>query len=189
VEDVHLVSAEGFPRLNRSEPGLDATQNRVQAIYEAELDHLLALCTLLVGGRTAGEDLAQSVFAEALQRERRGPGYLRDPVWPWLRTVAVRLASRQRARLRSELARLHLVGKDVPDDAWDRQSIDVVRALRRLPPRMRTCTVLAYFEDQSTEVVAATLGCSTKTVENQLRESRQRLRGLLGATYRDAGDE
>jgi DNA-directed RNA polymerase specialized sigma24 family protein len=54
---------------------------------------------------------------------------------------------------------------------------------------MRTCTVLAYFEDQSTEAVAATLGCSAKTVENQLRESRHRLRGLLGAGYRDAGDE
>jgi DNA-directed RNA polymerase specialized sigma24 family protein len=54
---------------------------------------------------------------------------------------------------------------------------------------MRTCTVLAYFEDQSTEVVAATLGCSAKTVENQLRESRHRLQGLLGATYGDAGDE
>jgi RNA polymerase sigma factor (sigma-70 family) len=78
---------------------------------------------------------------------------------------------------------------DVPGDAWDRQSIDVVRALRRLPPRMRTCAVLAYFEDQSTEVVAATLGCSTKTVENQLRESRHRLRGLMGAGYMDAGDE
>jgi DNA-directed RNA polymerase specialized sigma24 family protein len=46
-----------------------------------------------------------------------------------------------------------------------------------------------YFEDQSIEVVAATLGCSAKTVENQLRESRHRLRGLLGAGYRDAADE
>ncbi|MGO8687134.1 MAG: sigma factor-like helix-turn-helix DNA-binding protein [Candidatus Dormibacteria bacterium] len=54
---------------------------------------------------------------------------------------------------------------------------------------MRTCTVLAYFEDQSTEAVAATLGCSAKTVENQLRESRHRLRGLLGATYEEVGNE
>jgi DNA-directed RNA polymerase specialized sigma24 family protein len=157
VGDVNPVSAEGSLTRRRSEPGLqDAPESRVQAIYEAELGHLLALCTLLVGGQTAGEDLAQSVFAEALQRERRVPGYLRDPVWPWLRTVAVRLASRQRARLRSELARLHLVGRDVPDDVWDRQSIDVVRALRRLPPRMRTCTVLAYFV--SGQAKAATRG-------------------------------
>jgi DNA-directed RNA polymerase specialized sigma24 family protein len=174
VREVYPVSAEGSLRLHRSEPGLDALQNRVQAIYEAELDHLLALCTLLVGGRTAGEDLAQSVFAEALQRERREPGYLRDPVWPWLRTVAVRL---------------RLLANDVPDGPWDRQTVDVMRALRRLPPRMRTCTVLAYFEDQSTEVIAATLSCSAKTVENQLRESRYRLRGFMGAGYGDAGDE
>ena len=189
VDDAHPAPADGLLKLRRSEPGLDSTQNRVEAVYQAELDHLLALCTLLIGGRTAGEDLAHAVFAQALQRERREPGYLRDPVWPWLRTVAVRLASRQRARLRSELARLRLIDRDVPDDAWDRQSVDVVRALHRLPPRMRTCTVLAYFEDQSTEAVAATLGCSAKTVENQLRESRRRLRGFLGAGYRGAGDD
>ena len=187
--DVHLLSAEGSLRLQRSEPGPDAPQKRVQTIYEAELDHLLALCTFLVGGRTAGEDLAQSVFAEALQRERSEPGYLRDPVWPWLRAVAVRLASRQRARIRGELGRLRLLARNVPDVPWDRQTVDVMRALRRLPPRMRTCTVLAYFEDQSTEVIAATLGCSRKTVENQLRESRHRLRGFIGAGYGDAGDE
>ena len=115
--------------MSRSEPGLDAPRNRVQAIYETELDHLLATCTLLAGDRTAGEDLAQSVFAEALQRERREPGYLRDPVWPWLRTVAVRLAARQRARIRGELGRLHLLTTDLPDGIWDRQTVDVVQAL------------------------------------------------------------
>jgi RNA polymerase sigma-70 factor (ECF subfamily) len=183
------VSAEGSLRLHRSEPGLDAPRNRVQAIYETELDHLLATCTLLAGDRTAGEDLAQSVFAEALQRERREPGYLRDPVWPWLRTVAVRLASRQRARIRGELGRLHLLTTDLPDGIWDRQTVDVVQALRRLPPRMRACTVLAYLEDQSTQAIADTVGCSAKTVENQLRESRHRLRDFIGGGYMGADDE
>lgn len=40
---------------------------------------------------------------------------------------------------------------------------------------MRACVVLFYQEDLSTAQVAGTLGCSAKTVENQLREARRQL--------------
>jgi RNA polymerase sigma factor (sigma-70 family) len=153
---------------------------RIRAIYDDEWKRLRAFATLITGDLSSGEDLAQSVFEEALRQEQEHPGYLRSPAWPWLRMVAIRLASRQRQRVRMQLDRFRLLAAETPEPAWRADTVDIVRALRRLPPRMRTCVVLAYLEDQSTAAVAETLGCAPKTVENQLREGRRRLRSLIG---------
>ena len=57
----------------------------------------------MTGDVASGEDLCQSLFVEALRQEREHPGYLGNPAWPWLRMVAIRLATRQRHRLRRQL--------------------------------------------------------------------------------------
>ena len=75
---------------------------RVAAIYAAHYQQLAGLATMLGGGRAVGEEIAQEAFVIALQQERRKRGYLTDPVWPWLRITAVRLASRHRNRLQRE---------------------------------------------------------------------------------------
>ena len=74
---------------------------RVAAIYAAHYQRLVGLGTML-GGDSVGEEIAQETFVTALRQERRHPGYLTDPVWPWLRITAVRLAGRNRQRLLRE---------------------------------------------------------------------------------------
>jgi RNA polymerase sigma factor (sigma-70 family) len=155
---------------------------RIREIYDADWKRLRAFATLMTGDIASGEDLCQSVFVEALRQEREHPGYLRNPAWPWLRMVAIRLATRQRHRLRRQLDHLRLLAADSVVPTWREDTLDIVRALRRLPPRMRMCVVLAYLEDQSTAAVAESLGCTPKTVENQLREGRRRLRSLIDAS-------
>lgn len=76
---------------------------RVAAIYVAHYQHLVGLASMLAGGRASGEEVAQETFMIALEHERRKPGYLTDPVWPWLRITAVRLAGRFRTRLLREI--------------------------------------------------------------------------------------
>jgi len=154
---------------------------RIREIYDADWKRLRAFATLITGNVSSGEDLSQSVFVEALRQERKHPGYLRSPAWPWLRTVAIRLATRKRHRLRMQLDRLRLLAADYAETAWRDDTLDIVRALRRLPPRMRMCVVLAYLEDQTTASIAESLGCTPKTVENQVREGRRRLRSLIDA--------
>ena len=166
-----------------AEAGVPPDQ-RVAGIYEAQYQRLLGLASLLTGTLGQGEELAQECFVIALRKERETPGYLVDPVWPWLRITAVRLASRLRIRLRHEL-----LSRAIPSSAaafppaWSPETVDVIRALGRLPPRMRACVVLAHLEDQSTGSIADQLGCSAKTVQNQLREGRHRLRAILGDSY------
>jgi DNA-directed RNA polymerase specialized sigma24 family protein len=165
-------------------PQVGDADARVAEIYASHYQRTLGLASLLAGGRALGEELAQECFVIALRNERRTPGYLADPVWPWLQITTVHLAGRLRERLRRELVPnlLRTTRSDV-SPAWAAETIDVVRALRRLPYKMRLCVVLAHLEDQSTASIASTLGCSVKTVENELRTGRQRLRTILGEGY------
>lgn len=147
----------------------------IEAVYHREFGRLAALGTLLTGDAGAGEDLAQEVFERALCREGREPGHLREPAWPWLRLALVRLVGTRRTRLAAELRRLvHSYERPRHED-WPADTGDCVRALAALPARMRACAVLFYQEDMSTAEVARTLGCSAKTVENQLARARARL--------------
>lgn len=153
----------------------DLKDERVAAIYAAQIDRVVALGCLLTGNPSEAEDLAQEVFTGIVRRSRREPGFLREPVWPWLRLAVVRLAMRRRRQLAAELRRMIRNYQPPGDGPWAGESLDYIAAISRLPARMRACTVLFYQEDLSTVQVAGTLGCSAKTVENQLREARRRL--------------
>jgi RNA polymerase sigma factor (sigma-70 family) len=157
---------------------------RVAAIYGTHYQRLVGLATMLSGGRAVGEEIAQEAFVIALRHERGQPGYLTDPVWPWLRITAVRLAGRSRQRLLREALtyRRWTAGADI-SDVWDVETIDLVRAVGRLPSKMRLCIILSHVEDQSTASIAAMLGCSTQNVDAQLRRGRERLRAALGERY------
>jgi RNA polymerase sigma factor (sigma-70 family) len=160
------------------------TDARVTALYATHFQRLAGLATVLAGSRAVGEEIAQETFVAALHQERRDPGYLREPVWPWLRITAVRLAGRNRKRLMQEALFHRLRGADAEtSEAWDGETVDIVRALHRLPSRMRLCVILSHVEDQSTVSIAAMLGCSVQNVDNHLRKGRARMRTLLGEDY------
>jgi len=157
---------------------------RVAAIYAAHYQQLAGLATMLGGGRAVGEEIAQEAFVIALKHERRKHGYLTDPVWPWLRITAVRLAGRHRKRVLREALTYRLHGPTAnTSNPWDVETVDIVVALHRLPSRMRLCVILSHVEDQSTSAIAAMLGCSTQNVDIRLRKGRERLRSLLGERY------
>lgn len=162
-----------------ADPPVAASAGRLEAAYLAERARLVALGTLLSGSPAAGEDLVQETFASLLARSRRDPDYLREPVAPLLRTVLVRLAAQRRRQLGRELRRLVRLYERPRDGDWTEGTLDYLAALATLPPRMRACVVLFYGEDMAVDQVAAHLGCSPSTVQNQLRAARQRLRARL----------
>ncbi|WP_326550631.1 SigE family RNA polymerase sigma factor [Micromonospora sp. NBC_01813] len=63
--------------------------------------------------------------------------------------------------------------------------ITMIDALGCLPPRDRAIVVLRYWEDQSVETVAETLGISVSVVKTQTRRSLARLRAVLGDSQAD----
>jgi DNA-directed RNA polymerase specialized sigma24 family protein len=102
----------------RMDPG-----ERIRVVYDCDGKRLRAFATLITGDISSGEDLAQSVFVEALQQERQNTGYLRSPAWPWLRMVAIRLANRQRIRARMQLDRLRLLAVGTAEPEWRTETI------------------------------------------------------------------
>jgi RNA polymerase sigma-70 factor (ECF subfamily) len=146
-------------------------------VYAVEHARLAALGAMLTGDAGAGEDLAQDVFLDALRRSQDDPDYLREPAWPWLRLALVRRSLRRSRRLAAEMRRLTLLQRstDAAAPPWSSDTLDCLAALRALPPRMRACAVLFYWQDMSTADVARELGLSARTVENQLRRARPRL--------------
>jgi RNA polymerase sigma factor (sigma-70 family) len=149
----------------------------LEAIYVAEITRLASLGTVLAGDPAAGEDLAQDTFVQLAKRLKIDRTYLSGPAWPLLRKMIVRLALNRRRALSRELQRLARSWQPPAESRWepDPELVDWRDALQALPPRMRATVVLFYAEDLSTVDVAAHLGCSPRTVENQLRLARQRL--------------
>jgi RNA polymerase sigma-70 factor (sigma-E family) len=59
--------------------------------------------------------------------------------------------------------------------------VAMLAALMKVPPRQRAVLVLRFWEDQSVEQVADTLGCSAGTVKSQSTRGLRTLRGLLSS--------
>ncbi len=161
---------------------VDSSTADLDDVYKTEIRRLIGLGAVLMGSRSAGEDLAHDAFLLVLRRAQRDPGYVRLPAWPLLRTVLVRLSVQRRRSIAREGRRLARFWEAAPTEIWD-PDVDLIdwhATLSTLPSRMRACVVLFYGEDLSVADVARELGCSSRTVEHQLHRARQKLAATLG---------
>lgn len=141
-------------------------------VYEREYVGLVRLAHLLTGSDAVGEDIVQEAFAEALRRwDRLGnPGaYVRTSVLNGARRRHQRQAVEQ--RLGARVASPATVEADVGRELWD--------ALAALPFRQRAALVLRFYEDRTTEEVAAALGCRPSTARSLLHRGTAALREVI----------
>lgn len=133
---------------------------------------------LLTGNSHDAGDLVQ----EALIRVRGAWGRIRrqdDPIG-YTRTTMARLhvSIWRRRRRESTVATLPDTPVDEPGYAQAARRIAVLRALATLPPRQRAVIVLRYYENQTEEEIAATLGISRGTVRSQASRAVEKLRAI-----------
>ena len=147
----------------------------------AEQAGLLRLAILLAGDRGNAEDLVQI----ALMKSYRHWARISRSGTPsaYVRRVLVTTHTSWRRRLSTT----EQVMETVPDRADpgagpDEEDEELRRALRALPPRMRTAVVLRYFEDLSEHRAAELMGCSASTVNTQTARGLVRLRASLSGT-------
>jgi RNA polymerase sigma-70 factor (sigma-E family) len=143
----------------------------------AEQAALLRLAVLLAGDRGNAEDLVQTALMKSY---RNWPRITRSGTpTAYVRRVLVTTHTSWRRRLSST----EQVMESVPDRtdlmAPDEVDEELRRALRALPPRMRTAVVLRYFEDLSEQSTADLMGCSTSTVNTHTPRGLARLRASL----------
>ena len=156
-------------------------QTAASWVTEAYRDYFVRLVDYgrsLTHDEAVAEDLAQEIFFGAFRTLEQKPDYRIENTWGWLcgsmRNAAAnwrRGAGRRRDR-ESRVATFHAV---LPDEG----TVDLERALRRLPPRMRACARLVFVRGLTHQQAAAILGCGPRTVETHLRRARGRLRRAL----------
>jgi RNA polymerase sigma-70 factor (ECF subfamily) len=153
-------------------------------VYERYAGDVQRFTLYLSGNSALAEDLTAETFVHAFC----GPSILRvDTVKAYLFAIARNL-------YRDEMARRHRwvqIG-EVPERtdpaprqdqaAADRQTLSsVLRAIQRLPERLREALVLAVDQDLRYEQIAAILGCSVAAVKVRIHRARLQLRSELEA--------
>ena len=141
-------------------------------VYEAEYLGLVRLAHLLTGSGAVGEDLVQEAFAAALGRwdDLANPAaYVRSSVINGARRRHRRHAVE--ARLGGRVASAATVDPDPGAELWD--------ALAGLPFRQRAALVLRFYEDRTTEEIAAALGCRPATARSLLHRGTAALRKVI----------
>lgn len=135
---------------------------------------------LLTGDAQDARDLVQEALVRVFARSRRG----RDlaAIEPYVRAAMLNVfldGRRRHARL-ERLWPLLPRRAQMPDHGEAVGAhVDLVRALRRLSPRQRSCVVLHYYEDMPVAAVADLLGCRPGTVKRHLSDAVAALTATL----------
>ena len=162
----------------------------VGRLFDAHYPSLRSLALVMLGDASAAEEVASEVFVKAFSGWRRfrsiehPPSYLRAMVVNECRS---RIRRRQvEERVNEEELRHARVASPADERIGD---LDLLAAVRSLPPRQRACVVLRYMEDLPDREIAETLGCSIGTVKSQLFKARAKLERELADEPRGVDHE
>jgi RNA polymerase sigma-70 factor (ECF subfamily) len=157
---------------------------RLVELYQARV---YALALMIVRDRPAAEEVAQDAFVRALLHLDRYDES--RPFYPWLATIAVRLAhtslrnrGRTAGREGSPLEPEHApssIADPLADLIADEQERRVWRAVAALPSGERTAVYLYYRHDMAVRDIAHALGVTSGTIKTLLFRARQHLRRAL----------
>jgi RNA polymerase sigma-70 factor (ECF subfamily) len=161
--------------------------DRFEDFYRGSRQRVLAFVYLVTSDLPEAQDAVQEAFVRAWQRwSRFDPGA--DPE-AWVRLVATRIAISRWRSLRSRARAYMRHGAAGPAAAPDADTVDLVRALRRLSVEQRTAIALHYFVGLSVAEVAHETGVPVGTVKARLARGRAALAPYLVVPSEGAVDE
>jgi RNA polymerase sigma factor (sigma-70 family) len=121
-----------------------------------------------------GNDLAAEAFTRALARWPDVSGYKYPAAWVRRVVLNLHISGLRRRRLETALGFRGSGGGDIADSVVD--SVVISRALNDLSPRQRAALILRFYEGQSFNDVARSMGCSISTANKHVRRGLARLR-------------
>jgi len=147
-------------------------------LFDVAYDRIYAYAYRRVASREIAEDIAASVFEDALKNIRR-VRWQGKPLIAWLYRLAVRrVADFYRQRQRDDsFDDLTLASRDNPSEAVERadEYAAVRRGLAKLNPRDREIIQLTFFDELDGATIAAMLGCSRNNVYVRLHRALEKL--------------
>ena len=143
-------------------------------LFRNEYTGVVWSANLVLHDYARAEDVAQDAFVRLLENWRKVSRYDRPAAW--VRLVAVRLAT----RIAKRQSRLVSIEAAWPFACVSRPlDLDLIAAIRQLPPKQRAAIALHYVEDLPVNEIAGALGCSASTASVHLHRARTRLAELL----------
>ena len=177
-------SADDAELIRRSQGG---DRNAFGELVQRYRRRLFNLLVTLLGDPGTAEDVTQDALVRAWLRLERFDR--RRPLYPWLATIAVRLAHnsrRGRALLMEEAADIPTT-EPGPEQATanERQAEAIWTSIETLPRGERSSLLLFYREDLTVAEIATVLGVTPGTVKTWLHRGRRHLADRLGRMRAD----
>lgn len=153
-------------------------------LYAQTVDRIYRLLLRMTRNADDAFDLAQQTYINAFTRIHQFDG--RSALGTWVYRIAVTegLQWLRRSR-RGDASRDGPPAR--PAAAGDQQAVDVRldvdAALAQLDPLERTMLLLRYDAGEDYASIARIVGCAEGTVASRLHRARERMRGLLRASY------
>jgi RNA polymerase sigma-70 factor, ECF subfamily len=174
-----LESREEPSARERYEPGSEADFER---LYRNTYHRILGTLITMVRDRAAAEDCAQETFERAY---RKWASWRPDaPVEAWLHRIAINVAisDRRHQSLGQAGELIRRLGRPAPgpDPSAVAERSELVRALKKLPPKQAAALVLRHYHGYSNREIGAALGVPEQTVASRLGAARKQLQALLG---------
>ncbi len=137
---------------------------------------MLQFADFVLHDRSAAEDAVQEAFVIAWRRRESLKKEAASVPWP--RRIVLRECLRWRRRWLRPATGARSVHETsaTPDPAVQ---IDIARAVRRLPARLRAVIFLHFYEDATLATLARDLGIPESTAKSRLYEALRRLERLL----------
>ena len=153
-------------------------------LYRETYPRLLGTLTGILRDRASAEDCVQEAFVRAYRHWKDWKP--EAPAEAWLHRIALNVAfgERKRQRLREigEVIRRFGVPRGERDPGASDQ-IDLLAALRRLPPNQAAAIILRHLHGYTNREIGVALGIPERTVASRLAAAKQRLRAELGPAF------
>ncbi len=162
----------------------EGDESAFEAIVARHGSMVLGVCRRMLSDPHDADDAFQATFLVLVKKARQ----LRDGdrLGPWLYGVAIRVATKARAKVARRRGSDGALPDDLPcpDDAgadWHDVRPILDAELLRLAPKLRDILVLCLLEGLTAEEAARQLSCPLGTVKSRLARGREALRGRLTA--------
>lgn len=171
----------------KGEGSVASWEETLAALVQQSGPRLHRTAYLLCGDRHAAEDLVQEAFVRALSRRRTSAELARGieghEAEAYLRRTVLNAYLDSYRRRRRWAGIRHLAARPASTASAAGQiedRVDATRALATLPPQVRACMVLHYYDDLPVAQVGTELGIAGGTVKRYLSDGRAMLQAELG---------